>query len=165
MHGVGVSVVNALSENLELSIYRDKKEYKIEFKDGKSIKPLRKIGNTKKQGTSITFLPSKEIFSSIKFSSNILQKRMQELAFLNKGVKIILVDNTGKTSKEFINKYDGGVLEFVRHINKKKPIFINKNEKEVFKKPIFISGEKDNVSIECSFEWNAGYSEEISFYK
>ena len=161
LHGVGVSVVNALSENLELSIYRDKKEYKIEFKDGKSIKPLRKIGNTKKQGTSITFLPSKEIFSSIKFSSNILQKRMQELAFLNKGVKIILVDNTGKTSKEFINKYDGGVLEFVRHINKKKPIFINKNEKEVFKKPIFISGEKDNVSIECSFEWNAGYSEEV----
>ncbi len=161
LHGVGVSVVNALSENLELSIFRDKKEYKIEFKDGKSIKPLRKIGNTKKQGTSITFLPSREIFSSIKFSSNILQKRMQELAFLNKGVKIILVDNTGKTSKEFINKYDGGVLEFVRHINKKKPIFINKNEKEVFKKPIFISGEKDNVSIECSFEWNAGYSEEV----
>ena len=137
LHGVGVSVVNALSENLELSIYRDKKEYKIEFKDGKSIKPLRKIGNTKKQGTSITFLPSKEIFSSIKFSSNILQKRMQELAFLNKGVKIILVDNTGKTSKEFINKYDGGVLEFVRHINKKKPIFINKNEKSIQKADIY----------------------------
>ena len=161
LHGVGVSVVNALSENLELAIYRDKKEYKIEFNNGRSVKPLKKIGNTKKQGTSITFLPSKEIFSTIKFSTTILQKRMKELAFLNKGVKITLIDDTGKTPKEFVNKYDGGVLEFVKHINRKKPILINKNEKEVFKKPVFINGEKDNVSIECAFEWNAGYSEEV----
>ena len=78
LHGVGVSVVNALSQKLKLSIFRDQKEYTIEFRDGKSIKPLKKIGNTKKKGTCITFLPSKEIFSSIKFSSTILQKRMRE---------------------------------------------------------------------------------------
>ena len=77
LHGVGVSVVNALSENLELKIFREGKEYEILFKDGKSIKPLKKIGSTKKKGTSITFLPSKKIFSSIKFSSNILEKELE----------------------------------------------------------------------------------------
>ena len=75
LHGVGVSVVNALSEKLKLKIFRDQKEYSIDFRDGKSLKPLKKIGNTKKKGTCITFLPSKEIFSSTKFSSTILQKR------------------------------------------------------------------------------------------
>ena len=94
LHGVGVSVVNALSEELELRIYRDGKEYEIKFKDGNSIKPLKQVGKTKKNGTKITFLPSKEIFSSIKFSSNILDKRIRELAFLNKGISINLVDNT-----------------------------------------------------------------------
>ena len=83
LHGVGVSVVNALSEKLELNIFRDKKEYSIIFKDGNAVKPLKEIGNSKKNGTRITFLPSKNIFSSIKFSSSILQKRMRELAFLN----------------------------------------------------------------------------------
>ena len=92
LHGVGVSVVNAFSEMLELRIYRDGKEYEIKFKDGKSIKPLKQIGKTKKNGTKITFLPSKEIFSSIKFSSNILEKRIRELAFLNKGISINLID-------------------------------------------------------------------------
>ena len=90
LHGVGVSVVNALSEKLELEINRDGKKYFIEFKDGDSVKPLREIGKSKETGTKITFLPSKEIFSSIKFNANILIKRMRELAFLNKGIKIIL---------------------------------------------------------------------------
>ncbi len=161
LHGVGVSVVNALSEKLDLNIYRDNKEYFVSFKNGDSIKPLKKIGSTKKQGTSITFLPSKEIFTSTKFSSSILQKRMRELAFLNRGVSITLIDQTGSKPKEFINKYEGGVLEFVRYINKKKPILINNNEKEVFKKPIFISGNKDNIAVECSMEWNASYAEEV----
>ena len=86
LHGVGVSVVNALSEKLELNIYRDGKEYKINFENGNSLKPLKNIGKTKKRGTKITFLPSKEIFSSIKFSPSILEKRLRELAFLNKGI-------------------------------------------------------------------------------
>ena len=161
LHGVGVSVVNALSENLDLNIFRDGKEYSIKFKNGDSIKPIKAIGSTKKKGTKITFLPSKEIFSSTKFSSAILQKRMRELAFLNKEINITLIDNTGTKSKEFINKYNGGILEFVKFLDLKKPILVNKNEKEVFKKPIYISGEKNNVLVECSFEWNASYSEEV----
>ncbi len=161
LHGVGVSVVNALSEKLELNIFRGGSEYSILFKNGNSVKPLKKIGSTKKKGTKITFLPSSEIFSSIKFNSNILQKRMRELAFLNKGISINLKDNTISKSKEFINKYDGGILEFVEFINQKKPILINKNEKEVFKKPIYVTSTKNNVVVECSFEWNAGYSEDV----
>ena len=161
LHGVGVSVVNALSEKLELNIFRDGNEYKIEFKDGNSLKPLKKIGKTKKNGTKINFLPSKEIFSKIKFSPSILEKRIRELAFLNKGIAIKLTDNTSKKPKEFLHKYDGGIIEFVRHINNKKPILLNKNEKEVFKKPVYVTSTKDNVIVECSFEWNAGYSEEV----
>jgi DNA gyrase subunit B len=161
LHGVGVSVVNALSERLELNIFRDNKEYLIAFKDGNSIKPLKETGKTKKKGTKITFLPSKEIFSSTKFNSAILQKRMRELAFLNKGISIILTDNTSAKSKEYINRYEGGIVEFVRYINHKKPQLINKNEIAIFKKPIFVTAEKNKVLVECSFEWNGGYSEDV----
>ena len=161
LHGVGVSVVNALSERLNLNIYRDGSEYEINFKDGNAVKPLKKIGKTKKKGTRINFLPSKEIFSSIKFSSSILEKRIKELAFLNKGISIKLLDNTLKKSKEIVHKYDGGITEFVKYINTKKPILVNKNEKEVFKKPVYVTSTKSNVVVECSFEWNAGYSEEV----
>ena len=161
LHGVGVSVVNALSEKLELNIFRDGKEYEIAFKDGNSLKPLKQVGKTKKKGTKITFLPSKEIFSYIKFSSSILEKRIRELAFLNKWICIKLNDNTQKKAKEYSHKYDGGIVEFVRHLNKKKPILVNKNEKEVFKKPVYVTATKNNIVVECSFEWNAGYSEEV----
>jgi len=161
LHGVGVSVVNALSEELKLNIFREGNEYEIKFEDGNTVKPLKKIGKTKKKGTRITFLPSKKIFSSVKFSTTILEKRIRELAFLNKGIAIKLVDNTSKKPKEFLHKYDGGILEFVRHINNKKAILVNKNEKEVFKKPVYVTATKNNVVVECSFEWNAGYSEEV----
>jgi len=161
LHGVGVSVVNALSEKLDLNIYRDGKEYSIVFKNGHSVKPLKQINTTKKRGTKITFLPSKEIFSSTKFNSNTLEKRIRELAFLNKGICITLFDHTGAKPKEYAHNYNGGIQEFVEHINKKKPILVNKNEKEVFKKPIYVTGTKENVVVECSFEWNAGYSEDV----
>ncbi len=161
LHGVGVSVVNALSEKLDLNIFRDGNEYEITFNNGTSVKPLKKLGKTKKNGTQITFLPSNEIFSSIKFSTTILEKRIRELAFLNKGISIKLVDKTSKKIKEFLHKYDGGILEFVKHINNKKPILVNKNEKEVFKKPVYVTATKNNVVVECSFEWNAGYAEEV----
>ena len=161
LHGVGVSVVNALSEKLELSIFREGKEYVITFKNGNTLKSLKQIGKTKKRGTRINFLPSKDVFSSIKFSSSILEKRIRELAFLNKGVCISLIDKTSKKDKEYIHKYDGGIIEFVRHINKKKPNLVNKNEKEVFRKPIYVTATKNNVFVECSFEWNSGYSEEV----
>ena len=99
LHGVGVSVVNALSEKLKLEIYRDGKKYFIEFKNGEAKAPLKVIGKSKQSGTQITFLPSNEIFSSIKFSANILIKRMRELAFLNKGIKITFIDETQKKKK------------------------------------------------------------------
>ena len=161
LHGVGVSVVNALSEKLELNIYRDGKEYSVIFKNGNTLKPLKQIGKTKKRGTRINFLPSKEVFSSIKFSATILEKRIRELAFLNKGICVKLLDQTSKKEKEFVHKYDGGIVEFVKHINNKKPILVNKNEKEVFKKPVYVTATKNNVVVECSFEWNAGYSEDV----
>ncbi len=161
LHGVGVSVVNALSERLELNIFRNGKEYSMIFNSGNSLKPLKETGKTKKKGTKITFLPSKEIFTSTKFSSTILQKRMRELAFLNKGISIILTDSTTAKSKEYINRYEGGIVEFVKYINQKKPQLINKNEIAIFKKPIFVTAEKNMVVVECSFEWNAGYSEDV----
>ncbi len=161
LHGVGVSVVNALSEKLDLNIYRDGKEYSITFNNGNAIKKLKEIGKTKKRGSRINFLPSKKIFSSTKFSASILEKRIRELAFLNKGICITLSDKTSKKDSEFVHKYDGGIMEFVRHINKKKPILVNKNEKEVFKKPIYVTAAKNDVVVECSIEWNAGYGEEV----
>jgi len=161
LHGVGVSVVNALSEKLELNIYRDGKEYAIIFNDGNTVKSLKQVGKTKKRGTKINFLPSKEVFSSTKFSASIIEKRIRELAFLNKGISISLLDQTSKKEKETKHKYDGGIIEFVKHINHKKPILINKNEKEVFKKPVYVTATKNNVIVECSFEWNSGYSEDV----
>jgi len=161
LHGVGVSVVNALSEKLTLGIFRDKKEYFVEFKDGRALSPLKAKGKTNKTGTFINFLPSKNVFSLTKFSSSILQKRMRELAFLNKGLSIILVDKTAKKEKEYKNKYNGGIQEFVEFLDKNKTALVNKNDVNLFKKPIYISGLKDNVMVECSLKWNAGYSEEM----
>ena len=161
LHGVGVSVVNALSEKLTLSIFREKKEFYVEFKDGKAISPLKIVGKTSKTGTLIKFVPSKEVFSSIEFNSSTLQKRMRELAFLNKGLTIILLDKTGKKEKEYTNKYDGGIQEFVEFLDNKKKPLMNKNESNLFKKPIYISGEKNNVTVECSLKWNSGYSEDM----
>jgi len=161
LHGVGVSVVNALSEKLILRIFRDKKEYFIEFKDGKALSPLKAKGKTSKTGTLINFLPSRQVFSDTKFSSSILQKRMRELAFLNKGLSINLLDKTTKKEKEYKNKYDGGIQEFVEFLDKNKSTLVNNNDLSLFKKPIYISGTKDNVEVECSLKWNAGYSEDM----
>jgi DNA gyrase subunit B len=164
LHGVGVSVVNALSEKLELEINRDGKKYFIEFKDGDAVKPLKEIGKSKETGTKITFLPSKEIFSSIKFSANILIKRMRELAFLNKGIKIIFTDASLKKEKVTEFKFEGGVLEFVEFLDDKREKLQNKNGNDLFKKPIYIEGKKDNIEVECSLKWNGGYSEDLLPY-
>ena len=164
LHGVGVSVVNALSEKLELIIDRDRKKYFIEFKNGHSIKPLRVIGKSKKTGTIIKFLPSKEIFSSVKFSFTTIQKRMRELAFLNKETKIVINDLTQKKSKSIEFKFNGGILEFVEFLDEKREKLKNKNNNDLFKKPIFIEGKKQNLEIECSLKWNAGYAEDVYAY-
>ena len=164
LHGVGVSVVNALSEKLKLEIHRDGKKYYIEFHNGAAKAPLKNIGKSKETGTQITFLPSKEIFSSIKFSGSTLIQRMRELAFLNKGIKIIFTDSSLKKeiTKQF--RFEGGVLEFVEFLDEKKDKLQNKNGNDLFKKAIYIEGNKDNVEIECSLKWNAGYSENVLPY-
>jgi len=164
LHGVGVSVVNALSEKLELIIDRDGKKYFIEFKNGNAVKPIRVIGKSKKTGTLIKFLPSKEIFSSVKFSLTTIQKKMRELAFLNKGTKIVINDLTQKKSKSIEFKFDGGILQFVDFLDEKREKLKNKNNNDLFKKPIFIEGKKQNLEIECSLKWNAGYAEDVYAY-
>jgi len=161
LHGVGVSVVNALSEKLELEIYRDGKKYYVEFNNGKSKSPLKITGKSKESGTKITFVPSREIFSSVKFSSQIIEKRMRELAFLNKGLKISVEDKTQKKDKKIEFKYDGGIVEFVEHLDKKREKLNNKNGNDLFKKPIYIQGKKENIELECSLKWNASYSEDV----
>ncbi len=164
LHGVGVSVVNALSEELELTVERDGNKYFIEFKNGDSVKPLKVIGKSKNSGTQIKFLPSKKIFSSTKFSFNIIQKRMRELAFLNKGIKISINDLTQKKTKNVDFKYEGGILEFVDFLDKDRTKLKNKNNNDLFKKPIFVEGKKENLDVECSLKWNAGYSEDVYSY-
>jgi len=164
LHGVGVSVVNALSEKLKLEIDRDGSRYFMEFKDGASKAPLKIIGKSKETGTQITFLPSKEIFSSIKFTPNIIIKRMRELAFLNKGIKITVNDLNQKKEKIIVFKFDGGVLEFVDFLDEKREKLINKAGNDLFKKPIYIEGKKNNIEIECSLKWNASYGEDIYPY-
>ena len=164
LHGVGVSVVNALSEKLFLEINRDGKKYSIEFRNGEAKAPLKISGKSKQTGTQITFLPSKEVFSSIKFSANILIKRMRELAFLNKGIKITFIDDSQKKEKILIFKYDGGLIEFVDYLDEKREKLQNKNGNDLFRKPIYIEGKKNNIELECSLKWNAGYSEDIFPY-
>ena len=164
LHGVGVSVVNALSETLQLEIYRDGKKHFIEFKNGEAKAPLKVTGKSKDTGTQITFLPSKEIFSSTKFSANIIIKRMRELAFLNKGIKIIFTDASLKKEKVSEFKFDGGVLEFVDFLDEKREKLQNKNGNDLFKKPIYIEGKKNNIELECSLKWNASYAEDIFPY-
>ena len=164
LHGVGVSVVNALSEKLELEINRDGKKYFIEFANGEAKKPLKLVGKSKSQGTKITFLPSKEIFSSIIFSNAILIKRMRELAFLNKGIKISLTDLSQKKEKVYQFKFEGGVIEYVDFLDEKREKLQNKNGNDLFKKPVYIEGKKNNIEIECSLKWNAGYSEDVHPY-
>ena len=164
LHGVGVSVVNALSEKLKLYIERDGKKYFIEFHNGDSQNPLKVIGKSKSTGTKINFLPSKNIFSSTKFSFAILQKRIRELAFLNKGIQISLNDLTQKKPKNVNFKFDGGILEFVEYLDQNREKLKNKNDNDLFKKPIYIEGLKNNVDIQCSLKWNAGYNEDVYPY-
>jgi len=164
LHGVGVSVVNALSQKLELNIERDGKKYFIEFQEGEAKAPLKLIGKSKNTGTKINFLPSKKIFSSTKFSFSIIQKRIRELAFLNKGIKIVLNDLTQKKSKNVEFKFDGGILEFVEFLDENRKKLKNKNDNDLFRKPIYIEGTKNNIDIQCSLKWNADYNEDVYSY-
>ncbi len=157
LHGVGVSVVNALSANLLLEINRDGKIYNIEFENGTVSKELKVIGNSEKinneyfTGTKITFLPTTKIFKDINFDFKIIEKRLRELAFLNTGVSIILIDKRQAEDKIINFKYDGGIQEYVNYLNKGKSL--------INSKPIFFHGDKNNISIECSLQWTDSYHE------
>ena len=157
LHGVGVSVVNALSEFLILEINRDGKIYNLEFSNGIVTKQLNVVGDSIKKekkfftGTKITFLPTKDIFNNIEFNFKIIEKRLRELAFLNTGVSIDLIDKRQSNEIKINFKYDGGIQEYVKYINNGKNV-ININ-------PISFNGEKNNITIECALQWTESYHE------
>ena len=144
LHGVGVSVVNALSSKLELRIWRDNSEHHVEFNNGETISPLKKIGPAgDKKGTEVRFWASEETFSNIQYDFKTLEQRLRELAFLNSGVTIELVDLREEKEKRVVLSYEGGVKEFVKYLDRSKVSLINE--------PIFIYGEKDGISLEELF--------------
>ena len=157
LHGVGVSVVNALSENLILEINRDGKIHNIEFDNGNVSKELNIIGDSEKinnkfiTGTKITFLPTTKIFKDINFNFKVIEKRLRELAFLNTGISISLTDKRQSEDINIIFKYEGGIKEYVKYLNEGKNL--------INTKPIFFNGAKNNISIECSLQWTDSYHE------
>lgn len=155
LHGVGISVVNALSEYLEAEVYRDGHIYRQCYRRGVPCGPMEDLGPTKKRGTKITFKPDPEIFKeTVEFQYEIIKARMRELAFLNPQITIILVDERTGKKKEY--HYRGGIVSFVE--------YLNKNKELVHEKPIYISGERDQVQVEVAFQYNRGYSERILSY-
>ncbi len=154
LHGVGVSVVNALSSKLHLNIFRDQKEHFIEFNNGEASGPLSVINNNiKKKGTKVTFYPDKNIFSETEFDSKTLKQRFREMAFLNSKITIIFFDNRNADKKENKFHYEGGITEFVKYLDKSK--------KSLIEKPICIEGQKNNIEFSCSLWWNDSYYEQI----
>ena len=154
LHGVGVSVVNALSEYLKLTIWRDGKKHCATFSNGNTTKKLDIVGTSNSEtGTEITFQPSTDIFTNINFIFKTLESRLRELAFLNAGLKIKLTDNRNNKQNKVDMLYEGGVSEFVK--------FIDKSRTPLISKPIFISGQRDNIQIDTALWWNDGYNENV----
>ena len=151
LHGVGVSVVNALSESLELTIYKNGEVYNQDYKDSRPTNKLKKSGTTDKSGTKITFKPSKKYFSLTNFNSDLLRKRLKELAFLNSGITINLIDESKRTEDSF--KYDGGINEYIREITKKKSL--------IHDEIIYVTDSRNNTTIELALLWTNSYQEDI----
>jgi len=152
LHGVGVSVVNALSERLELRIWREGKEHVIRFHDGEADGPLEIVGDSNgKKGTSVTFLPSTETFTMIDFNIATLEHRLRELAFLNSGVRLVLTDARGVEPVETILEYEGGIKAFVKHLDRSKT--------PIIESPIVINGEHEGLSVDIALEWADSYHE------
>src|SRR5437588_8824429 len=158
LHGVGVSVVNALSHQLELEIWRDGHVWEQTYSKGEPTSKFKKTGTTKKRGTKVHFVPDKEIFTATEYNFDTLSQRLRELAFLNKGLLIMLTDERTTDAKtdeaktaEF--KYNGGIAEFIKHLNRGKQVLHDK--------PIYMEAERDGVVMEIGIQYNDGYSESV----
>lgn len=152
LHGVGVSVVNALSEYLEVTVYRDGKVFYQKYQRGEPVTKVKETGKVKnKTGTKVSFLPDSKIFKSIIFKYETLEDRLRELAYLNRDLTIVIKDERTNTENEF--KFKGGLIDFVK--------YLDEDEKSISGKPIFISGEKENIMVEISFQYNESYNENI----
>ena len=157
LHGVGVSVVNALSSLLKLRIWRNGKEHYMEFKNGVPVAPLKVVGNAvpeDRTGTEVTFLPSAETFTKTEFNFDTLEHRLRELAFLNSGVHLVLKDERPGNPREVEFCYQGGIQEFVRYIDRSKT--------SIHEGEIAINGEKNGIVVELAMEWTDGYHETTS---
>jgi len=154
LHGVGVSVVNALSDWLKLKICRNQKVYQMEFRRGVAVAPLAETGSTERQGTEVHFFPSAETFTTVEYSFDILAKRLRELSFLNNGVKIELIDQRHNKSENFA--YSGGVKGFVEYMNRNKSV--------LHPKAFYASDEKDGITVEVSMQWNDSYTENVQCF-
>ncbi|MBN1634287.1 MAG: DNA topoisomerase (ATP-hydrolyzing) subunit B [Ignavibacteria bacterium] len=155
LHGVGVSVVNALSEILEVEVCREGKKFYQKYIKGKPAAPAKEIGKVKnKTGTKVTFLPDKEIFKHTVFKFETIENRLRELAYLNKELIITIKDERDNKSNEF--KFKGGLSDFVK--------YLDENEKSISGKPIYIEGEKENIQLEIAFQYNESYNDNIYTY-
>jgi len=151
LHGVGVSVVNALSEFLDLEIWRDGKVYVQRYEKGKPVSPFEVTGNTKRRGTKIRFRADTEIFESLDFSFDTLSQRLRELSFLNSGIRITIADERADKKQDF--QYKGGIVSFVE--------YLNKNKTPIHSKPIHIDGEKEGIFLDIALQYNDGYAENL----
>ena len=158
LHGVGVSVVNALSEKLDLEINRNGKVYVMEFNNGNVKKPISEIAKSDLDskgdfvtGTKISFFPSTNTFSNINFNFNIIENRLRELAFLNPGINIVLIDHRSSKQKRIDLNFEGGINEYVK--------YLNQNKNSIHLGPIYFESTKNNISVECSLQWTDTYHE------
>jgi len=154
LHGVGVSVVNALSDWLRLRIYRKGKVHQMEFRRGDAVAPLAETGTTERKGTEVHFMPSTNTFGNVEYHFDIIAKRLRELSFLNNGVKIELVDQRNGKSENFA--YSGGVRGFVEYINRTKTV--------LHPKSFYAIGEKEGMTIEVAMQWNDSYAESVQCF-
>jgi DNA gyrase subunit B len=153
LHGVGVSVVNALSEWLDLTIWRDGEEHYMRFRHGEAEAPLKVVGKTDRRGTRVTFLPSPETFKVTDFDFDLLEHRFRELAFLNSGVRLVLTDARHDEEKSVEMHYEGGIAAFVKYLDRAKTPLIPD--------PISVTGQRDDIGIEVALEWNDSYYENV----
>lgn len=153
LHGVGAAVVNALSEWMEVEVMRDGRRYKQRYERGKAVTGIEIVGEADSTGTITTFKPDPEIFDEVEFDYDILLKRFRELAFLNKGLTIILIDERGEEIKEKVLRYDGGIISFVKYINQNKDV--------IHEDIIYLDGQKENMEVEIAFQYTDSYVENV----